>query len=712
MHRFQVDGLSHTLRVTRFEGHEGLSDLFHFEVDLACEEKDIALADAIGRDATLTIDTGGEPRLVHGVVDHFEQGGDGRAFTSYRACIVPRVSRLLHRHASRIFQELTTPEIIVKTLTVARIAPSSFRLALRGGYRPREYCVQYRETDWAFLCRLMEEEGIGYYFEHADGQHVLVMSDGPSAHAPIQGDAAVVYRPPTGALVTGDHVSYFRFAEKARPGKVILRDYNFKKPELSLEASASVAADDDLEVYDYPGDYDAPGPANDTARVRLEQLQVSRSTGEGEGACARLSAGYTFKLSEHPRDDFNAEYLVLRVEHRGVEPPQHGTPGEHPPTYENRFEVIPSHVPFRPLAVTPWPRVTGVQTAIVVGPAGEEIYTDEHGRVKVQFHWDRSGKRDERSSCWIRVSQIWSGPAWGAMFIPRVGHEVVVDFIEGDPDRPLIVGSVYHGTNVPPYPLPADKTRSTIKTNSSTKGNGFNEIRFEDKKGSEEVYLRGEKDWTIEIQNDKQQTIGRDESLDVGHDRSKVIGRDQSEEIGGKKTTKVALSHTESIGEDESVEVGKKRSVKVGLDDALDVAGGQTWTIGKGMALSVKDGMAESVGKSRSETVGGDKSSEVGGTYDVAVGKAMKLTIEKDSDTEVKENMTLLVGKKLTVECGGSVISIDKDGKITVQGADITVKSDGPVKVEGKKIDVKSEGPVNLQASGNVKVKGGKVGLN
>lgn len=712
MHLFQVDGLDHELRVTRFEGREGISELFHFDVLVVCSEKDIAFADVVGKPALLTWRVGDLPRHLHGVVASFEQGEEGKRLTAYRLTVVPDVSRLKHRRNSRIFQALSTPEIVEQVLRTAGIPSNGYRFALSGDYRPREYCVQYRESDFAFMSRLLEEEGICYFFEHDEDGHVLVFADSPSAHAPIAGDSTVVFRPPLGALVQGEHVSRFRYAERVRSGKVTLRDYNFKKPSLSLETNAETDVDADLEVYDYPGDYDAPGAGSRIAKIRLEQIQSSRRTGSGESVCPRFVPGQTFTLADHGRDDFNREYLLVSVHHHGHEPGLDGDHADDVASYGNQFQVVPAEVPYRPPSVTPWPTIRGIQTAIVVGPPGEEVYTDEHGRIKVQFHWDREGKRDDQSSCWIRVSQIWAGSAWGAVFLPRVGHEVVVDFLEGDPDRPLVVGSVYHATNVPPYPLPAERTKSTIKSNSSKGGGGFNELRFEDKKGSEEIFLHGQKDWNIAIEHDKRQWIGNDEMLEVTHDRSKVVGNDQSEVVGGNKSIEVAKNHTESIGENESLSVGGNRDVSVDGDHSESVGGSQSIDVGKSQSVSIGENKSEMVGGSSSESVTKSKSTSVDEGYTLTVAKDMTVTIGKSVKEEVKEKHTMIIGEKLAIQCGEVTVTIEKNGNVTIQGKKITVKGEGPIRVEGKKLDVKSEGAVNVEASGKVKIKGSNVGVN
>lgn len=394
----------------------------------------------------------------------------------------------------------------------------------------------------------------------------------------------------------------------------------------------------------------------------------------------------------------------------------------------SRFQAIPSAVVFRPERVTPRLTIKGVQTAMVTGPCGEEVHTDEHGRVKAHFHWDRKGKMDDSSSCWIPGSQVWAGAGWGAMWIPRVGHGVIVDFLEGDPDRPIIVGRVYHGTNVPPYPLLAEKTKSTIKSDSSKGGDGNNELRLEDKKGQEEIWFHAQKDWNIKVERDKGQLVGHDEAKQVGHDesyeidhdqtlyvkhdRDKKVDNDQTETIGGHKTIDVAKTHTESIGGDETMSVGGDRDVTV--------AKGQTESVGKNQIVDVGGAQAISVGKAKSETVGDALNEQVGKSKSVDVGENYTLTVAKDGTIkigknvkeEVGENKSLIVGKELTVQVGDAVSTVKTNGDISVSGKKITVKGTGPVEGQGSKIQVKSDGDVNVEASGKVKVKGSTVGVN
>jgi type VI secretion system secreted protein VgrG len=718
MHSFEVDGLSTELRVMRFEGHEALSQLYRFDITLACEDPALAFADLVGKPAVLTFKVDDEPRYAHGIVSRFEQGEEGKKLTLYRATIVPGVWRLQHRRDSRIFQAKSVPDILEAVLDGAGVESS--KLSLSGSYSPREYCVQYRESDWDFMCRLMEEEGIYYFFEHTHDSETLILADGPGAHSPIAGADTLAFRTPLGAMVKGEHVSRFRYAEEVRPGKVTLRDYNFKKPSLSLEASTAGSNDTDLEIYDYPGEYEDPGTGGGLAKVRLEELQSVKKVAEGESACPRFVPGSLFTLADHPRDDFNRKLLITRVEHRGSEPSMEAGAGDGQGPYGNRFEVMPDDVPFRPRRVTPRPTIKGIQTAIVVGPSGEEIYTDEHGRVKVQFHWDRQGKKDEKSSCWIRVGQVWAGPAWGALYIPRIGHEVVVDFIEGDPDRPLIVGSVYHGANVPPYPLPAEKTKSTIKSNSSIGGGGFNEIRFEDKKGMEEIYVHGQKDWTIDILNDKRQTIGHDETLEVGHDRSKLVKHDQSETIGHDKSIKVANNHTELIGGSENIAVaiasdkvvGAAMTEVVGAAKSVKVGGNLSEVVGVNLTLTVGGNESISVDGKDTLNVGGDAATSIGGAYTLEVGKDFKTQVKNNDEESITGEKSVTVGKTYTLQCGEGKITVKKDGTIMIEGKDITIEGSGTIKVKGAKLEVKSDGTVDVNASGAIKIKGSAVDVN
>ncbi len=710
MHSLQIEGSDLEQRVVRFQGIEGISRLFRFEVTFVAHESGVALADLVGKKVTLGFRVGDDERFLNGIVARAEQGEQGKKTTAYRLEIVPKAHHLTLRRDNRIFQELDAPEIIQKVLSGAGLAAGDdFSLSLQGSYAKREYCVQYRETDWDFVSRLCEEEGIWYAFEHSDGGHKLVFGDTQSAFAAIPGDA-VPFRPAAGALVSGEHVSTVRVAEQLTSGTVTLRDYDFKKPKLLVEGAGASDKYAELEVYDQPAEVGDPSEAKAMAGVRLEEIAIERRTMDGASNVARFVAGATFTFAEHPTEELNAGYLLVEVEHVGHEPGVEGADTGTP--YENRFRAVPSDRRFRPARVTPRPVVHGSHTAIVVGPPGEEVHVDEHARIKVQFHWDRLGKNDDKSSVWMRVAQPWAGPAYGAMFIPRIGHEVVVSFLEGDPDRPIVTGSVYHGLNVPPYGLPAEKTKSTIKSSTSPGGGGSNELRFEDKKGQEEIYLHAQKDWTIAVENDKNQNVGHDETLEVKNDRSVTVGNNESTDVGASRTVTVAVNETDEIGASYSAKIGANAEVEVGANVAVSFGGKFTQSIAKAMTVDVGDALEHTVAKGAKESVGEDKSVKVGGAMTTEIGKAWSTKVAKDMTAEVEGSIALTAGKSYVLECGDGKVTVQKNGDITIEGKKIVVKGSGPIEVSGSKLKVKSDGTVSVEGSGTVEIKGSAVNVN
>jgi type VI secretion system secreted protein VgrG len=668
--RFEVSGCPDPMRVIQFSGSEGMSNLFGFNLMLACENQSLDFSDVVGKPGLLTLLGELKPRFVHGIVYRFEQVNELNRYAIYEATLVPQVWRLLHRHDCRIFQDLDTPEIIKKVLETAGISSEHFRFSLSNTYEPRNYCVQYRESDWSFISRLMEEDGIFYFFEHHEDRHILVMGDGASACEPIPGNEVLPFRRPSGLVTEQDHIQRFRFAEEIQPGTVSLRDFNFKKPDLSMQAQDKTQVDGDLEVYDYPGEYQDPGQGNTAkgktlAKVRLEEWQAGRKLGHGEGDCERFCPGYLFTLSEHSRLDYNARYLLTEVSHYGHQSQvldEESAGGDF--SYSNKFTCISESTPFRPRRGTPRPKVLGVQTAIVVGPKGEEIYTDEHGRVKVQFHWDRQGKRDERSSCWIRVSQLWAGEAWGAMFIPRIGQEVIVDFIEGDPDRPIITGRVYNGNNLTPYELPQHKTKSTLKSNTSLGGNGYNELRYEDKKGSEQIFMHAQRNMDVHVKNDSFENILNDRHQTIGSQlRDGKVG-DQNEMIYRDKSLTVHRHSQEHVGGDMKVLVG-------GIDgdgyQDIVIKADKKELILKDSHLHVVGNLNEQVDVTQSLTVGKDLQVRVDQKHALEAGKEIHLK----SDKVIIEAVS-----GITLKGPGGFITIDASG-ISIKGTMVWINTSG-----------------------------------
>ena len=671
--RFEVSGCPEKLLVVRFSGHEAISSQYEFQLEVACEDPALDFASIVGKPAVLTLASELQPRFIHGIVSRFEQVNNLPRYAIYQVTVVPHVWRLKHRHDNRIFQTMTTQDIIRKVLETAGIASDRFRFALSGTYEPRDYCVQYRESDWAFISRLLEEDGVFYFFEHSADKHVLVMGDSPAACKPIvaglRGEG-VLFRRATGAVVKEDSVQRFRFAEEIQPGQVALRDFNFKKPTLPMDGKFKAEKDPDLEVYDYPGEYQVPGRGSaaksDTlSQIRLEEWQTVRTAGYGESDCERFTPGFMFTLLEHTRSDFNMRYLLTSVGHQGYQPQvmdEESGGGEF--SYSNHFSCISAEIPYRPVRLTPKPVVRGVQTAIVVGPKGEEIYTDEFGRVKVQFHWDRQGKKDEKSSCWIRVSQLWAGESWGGMYIPRLGQEVIVDFIEGDPDRPIITGRVYNGDNPVPYKLPDQKTKSTIKSNSSKGKVGYNELRFEDRKGSEQIFMHAERNHDVHVKNDSFENILHDRHQTIGSELKDGKVGDQNEMVFRDKNLKVHRDSQDHIGGDWKLLVG---AIDGPGNVDIVIKSNKRELIHKNSHLHVKGVLNEQIDQTQSLTVGKDLQVKVGQIHAMEAGKEIHLKTK----TVVIEAAT-----GITLKGPGGFITIDSGG-IAIKGTLVRINSGG-----------------------------------
>ncbi|HLL55528.1 MAG TPA: type VI secretion system tip protein TssI/VgrG [Myxococcaceae bacterium] len=709
------------LFVTAFSGTEELSRPFDFRADFfPASGEPLDPQALLGKVAALSLQVDqGAARVVHGQVHRVEALGRRGGFPRYRVRIVPEVEKLSHVRRSRIFQQKTTPDIVKKVLSDAGI---EHRWAAGGSYASREYCVQYRESDLAFVSRLLEWEGLFYFFEHSVDKHVLVVADDATAFAPIADGAKLPFRERTGQVPGEEHVAALSLVRRVRPAAVMVRDFDFKKPALDLTADAQGGDFGALELYDYPEGYVAPGEGKRLAKVRLQEAQRDARTHDGESACPRLCPGFVFELEDPAPHGLAGKYALLRVRHFGRQPETVGAEPALPEgLYRNELHCLPDGVPFRPPRRTPWPVVPGIQTATVVGPSGEEIHPDEHGRIKVQFHWDREGNRDEKSSCWIRVAQVWGGPAWGGLFLPRIGQEVVVRFLEGDPDRPLITGAVYNGTNVTPYSLPDEKTTSTLKSNSSLGGDGFNEFRIEDAAGQEEIFVHGQKDETLVTENDKSQLIRSNEDLLVKKDRKKtvewnqdltvfhddvsLVEGNQSLRVDKNRDTTVLSNHSERVKGNQSITVGKTSSAviektaseAVGALKALTIGGGyavnvglthseavgalKMETVGAAWVELVVGSRDESVSKDRATKVGGQDQTEVKGSKSAIVGKDQKDEVTKKSHTDVTAGVSVLAktigvkADKFSVVVDGKLaLEFDKSGKIRILGKTITIE--------------------------------------
>lgn len=656
-----VAGVSAKLRVLRFRGEEALSRPFRYRLELACEDPALDFAQVIDKSAVLGILAGGPTRYVHGIVDRFEQGEPGQRFTLYQMELVPAIWRMYYRHNCRIFQEMSAPDIIKKLLGELGLSGDAYRQSLQGNHPVREYCVQYRESELAFISRLMEEEGIFYYFEHAGDRHVMVMGDSTSVHQAIPGESKIRYVPRQAGQVSDVHIFDFRYAEAIRPGIATQRDYNFKRPAQDLTGTKRADADRNLEVYDYPGLYEDTGFGNAQTQVRLEEWRVPRQGGSGESVCAQLIPGYTFELDQFPRKDRNKKYLLTGLVTEGAQPQVlEETAGGAGSRFSNRFECLPATVAFRPPRVTPKPFVKGAQTAIVVGPSGEEIYTDEYGRIKVQFHWDREGQADEKASCWMRTSQAWAGAAWGMISIPRIGHEVIVDFLEGDPDRPIVTGRVYHGTNRPPYALPEHKTRTVMKTNSSTGGDGFNEIRIEDKKGEEQIFIHAERNQDTRVKNDALEWIGNDRHL--------IIKHDQLEMVEGEQQSLVKKDQVAQVKGDVHLTIDGDRMQKIAGSQHLTVTGDRKESI-------TGEHNLKSTGNHNLSTSG--KWSQQAST-EMHAKAGTNMALQGGMNVHIKGGMNVVIEASVgvTLKCGGSFVNVSPTG-VAISGPMVQINSGG-----------------------------------
>lgn len=539
---------------------EALSEPFHLSVECVSPRREIDPDEILGKDHTLSIGHGANQRRFHGMVKSLAPGQAwARDLRVYHIEMVPRLWLLTLTRDLRIFQDKTVVEIIEKVLNDNDV--TDFDISnVQETHEPRTYCVQYRESAFAFISRLMEEEGIFYFFEHTADRHTLKFADTSSAYPDC--DVSEVPFHPAGE-VRGSVASWqprFHF----RTGTWRLRDYNFEKPDSDLTTDKDTIKKPSAfkqEVYDYPARFTQRGRGRDLTGFQLEAHEAGYEVIEGTGDVRMMVPGATFTLKDHPSADQKDRKVVLReVRHTATDHSHVSGQGAAGSSYSNAFTCQPADVVFRPEPHTPRPTVHGPQTALVVGPSGEEIHTDQYGRIKVQFHWDREGEKNEKSSCWLRVAQAMAGRNWGSLFTPRIGMEVIVEFLEGDPDRPLVVGCLYNGKNSPPYTLPDNKTQSGFKSRSSPDGGGadFNELRFEDKAGSEQIYFHAQRDFERRVERDDTLTVDRDQSNTIERDQSTEVTRDQSITVKqGDRTINVDLGK-------ETTEAMQKIELKVG----------------------------------------------------------------------------------------------------------------------------------------------------
>jgi len=570
---------------------EELGRMFTMELELVSTTENLIFEDLLAQNITIRLDLpNDEKRYFNGYISRFSQSGNQGSFAVYQATVHPWLWFLTRTSDCRIFQNKTVPNIVKEVFR--NHGYTDFEEKLGNPYRTWEYCVQYRESDFNFVSRLLEQEGIYYYFKHEKGKHTLILSDNYSSHEKIEGYQTIPYYPPDDTTVRDEEfISNWFISKQIQSGIYALNEYDFERPKTDLKVSSVTIREhsvSDFEVYDYPGEYTKTDDGDVYARARIEELHTQYERAQGQSDARGVVTGGLFELSEYPREDQNREYLVVSATHEIHSDDFESTGGGGGSVYSNSFSVIDSKTPFRPKRTTPKSTVQGPQTAVVVGPSGEEIYTDEHGRVKLQFHWDRYGQADENSSCWVRVGQLWAGKSWGGIHIPRIGHEVIVEFLEGDPDRPIVTGRVYNGQNKPPYELPGFDTISGIKSLSSKGGGGFNELRFEDKKGEEQIFVNAEKNQDIRVKNDHFEIVGNERHLIVKSDQLEHVEGDKHLSVKGDKNEKINGTVSRNIDMDLQEKIGSKHGLEAGSE--IHLKAGMNVVIEAGMSITLKAG--------------------------------------------------------------------------------------------------------------------------
>jgi type VI secretion system secreted protein VgrG len=656
------------LLLQHFDGSEALSRGFEYTMIALSTDAAIDGNKIVGKRISATYyDEDGRERNFNGFVSRFEfseQVEEPMEMTAYQLTIVPWLWFLEHNRDCQIFQEMTSPDIIQ---TIFReLGFNDFELRLSESYAEREYCVQYRETDFDFVSRLMEEEGIFYYFEHTKEKHTLILCDSPSGYFDVS-ETEVQYTPIGQSQFK--QLTSWRHVYEFRPGRVAQKDFNFKKPTDPLltdkSSKVSFEGSSNLEVYDYPGLYHESGNGDRLTKVRMEELEAEHDHVVGSGSYLNFTPGGKFSITKHsrPGEEGRAYALVevfthftsnLEFENKGMV------------DFRNEFRCIPAETTFRPPRKTIKPIVEGPQTAIVVTD-GQEIVVDEHARVKVQFHWDRYGTKDINSSCWIRVSQVHAGSGWGMIDIPRKEEEVIVSFLDGDPDRPIITGRVYNGDNQPPFGLKGagDNTKNKKRRGNTTKSyeaEGYNELTMDDTAGKEQIRVHAQYNMDSVIENDETLTVHHDRTKQVDNDEKNTIGHDQDSEIKNNRSMKVGVDHKEDVGQNQTVTIGKNQKIDIGVQ---------------------KD---EKIGKTFNEDVGKLKTLKVGEEYNLTIGEKKIENVGEEKSCSVGKEYTLAVGDKIEIVCGASKIVLEKNGDVTITGKEFFFSASGKVNVKGSKI--------------------------
>ena len=650
-----------TLLFHSMTASEMLGRLFEYNISVLSEKNNIDPDKLLGKNVTVKLELQqGGFRFFDAYVTRFGLMGTHGRYYRYQIIGRPWLWLLTRTSDCRIFQAKKVPEVIKEIFN--KYSSAVIEDNLTGTYEPWTYCVQYRETDFNFVSRLMEQEGIYYYFKHSEGKHTLVLADSYTAHSSFQNYAQIPYISQERAMrIEQEYINDWLFTREIQPGAYVIDDYDFERPSVELQQKKKLKrnyAEAEHEYFDYPGEYVSASEGEHYVQTRLEELQAQHELANGGTNARGMAVGYLFKLTGQPRDDQNREYLTISANYNFATDEYESTPGEGP-SYSCSFTALHSKEPFRSSRITPKPVVQGPQTAIVVGPAGDEIYTDKHGRVKTQFHWDRYGKKDENSSCWIRVSHPWAGKNWGMVAIPRIGQEVIVDFLEGDPDQPIITGRVYNAEQMPPTALPNAGMVSGIKSNSTPGGGGYNEMTMDDTKGKEKITIHGQYDMATTVENDQTNT--------VNNKFTETIKSDATIKITEGKYSHDVVANTADY------------HVQGALNEKYDAT--QTTTVKDNIKIASTAG-----------------------------------AISISSNTK---DVHISAGTHIQLQVGASKIYMDSGGKISIEGVDVAIKGSAIVVIKGGIVHSEADSEhqtkgalVLSEGSATNTIKGGMVMLN
>ncbi|EMA4139775.1 type VI secretion system tip protein VgrG [Cronobacter turicensis] len=694
----------------KLSGREALSEPFMFTLTLLGTDARADRSALLGQPVTVTIPTQAlmTPRYLNGKVTRVAVTAvelSGTRYAAYELTVEPDLWPMHRDRNLRIFQGQTVPQIVKTLLGESRV---NMEERLSGSYRVWEYCVQYQESSLDFISRLLELEGITYHFRHEQDRHTLVLTDAPGQYEPFPGYETIPYHvTPSGGSTDEEGISQWALEDSVTPGIYSLDDYDFRKPNAWLfQARQNPLSPQpgSIDVYDWPGRFVEHGHGEFYARIRQERWQVEHRQTQGSGTALGIAPGHTFVLRNAPFFGDNGEYLTT-VAHYRFEENRYASGPDSNTLHEIRFEVIPADVPYRPSQKTPWPRTYGPQTAKVVGPQGESIWTDKYGRVKVKFHWDRLGKGDDTSSGWVRVSSAWAGQGFGGVQIPRVGDEVVVDFINGDPDRPLITGRVYNEASMPPWALPAAATQMGFLSRSKDGSpDNANALRFEDKAGEEQVWLHAEKNMDTDIENDETHSVGSNRTKTIGANETTTVKKNRTETVVENETITVHQNRTETVDGNETITIHSNRTETVDQNEEVRIGQNQSVTVNGAQTLRVDKTKTETIALASMLNVGLAQNTNIGAAYVLNVGAgwmtnvgamqmhnvALKYSVNSGKDLSLSAGTTadFSAEDKITLVCGESMIVLEQNGTITLSANKIKMVGEKVIDIDGTEINI------------------------